>query len=264
MTTIQHLNIEVTRRCDQQCEYCFNDSGPSARYPELPLSCWIRYLDHMSSRGLRSFHLTGGEPFVSPVAVPLLRHAQSLDLSTSILSNGLRIPKLALQEPTVLRRLSVAQISLDSMSPAVHDHRRGKPGAWRQAVQAIGVLRGLNVRVEVSCTLDQGNVQAIPALADFVRAKGCSLLLRPRLPLGRASLRGSQKKEGLLSSPDTDVGDILVSDRFRYLPEPASSGATALDDGILTILPDGRFRSGLVQGTDGAARDSVLKVLEAA
>jgi len=264
MTTIRHLNIEVTRRCDQHCTYCFNDSGPAARHPEMTIDKWLAFIRHMSLRGLRSLHITGGEPFASSATVPVLREAQSLGLSTSILSNGLRIPTVAEQEPVLLRNLSVAQISLDSMDPSVHDLRRGKSGAWKQALLAMDALRELRVPLEVSCTVDEENLGHAYELAAFARSIGASLILRPLLPLGRASFASSRQAR-VPTAPGTDsFADVLVRDRFRYLPDGPRSDRDALDSGILTILPDGRFRAGFISASGPCVGSSAVEVLEAA
>jgi MoaA/NifB/PqqE/SkfB family radical SAM enzyme len=243
---LRHLNIEVTRRCDQRCTYCFNDSGPQARCAELTLDEWVRLFGRLSRLGLESVHITGGEPFVSPATIPILREVQTLGLSTSVLSNGLRIPTVAQQNPDLLQRLTVAQISLDGMDPAMHDKRRGKIGAWRQAMLAIESLQQLGVPLEISCTVDRHNLPHIGDLACFVRSIGASLILRPIVRAGRACFAPSENLRTELTQLIFDHADVLACDRFRYVPSGPRSDNEARDAGILTILPDGRFRSGSI------------------
>lgn len=264
MTTIRHLNIEVTRRCDQQCLYCFNDSSPRARYPEMAVSQWIAFVRHMAIRGLRSLHITGGEPFISPTTLPLLRETQGIGLSTSVLSNGLRIPVVAKKEPELLRRLSVAQISLDSMVGSDHDLRRGKSGAWAQAMQAIDTLRELHVPIEISCTVDNENSRNVSDLAVFARSIGASLIVRPIVSLGRANRSSSEDSRRSRKLEHTSFADVLVPDRFHYVPDEPDSDHSALKVGILTILPDGTFRIGSLRASYGCIGSSAIEAMEAA
>ncbi len=262
--TVRHLNIEVTRRCDQRCSYCFNNSGPAAFHDEMTVGQWNRFICHMTSKGLKSVHITGGEPFVSSIAIPLITEAQRLGLSTSVLSNGLRISVIAKKHAALFQKLTLAQISLDSMNPGVHDRRRGKPGAWRQAMAAIYALQELGVPLELSCTLDQENQHDIGDLAIFARTIGASIILRPVVSIGRGCSytipRARQTTERLIS----EIEDILVVDRFHYVPTNSNSDRDALDAGILTVLPDGRFRIGPVSSASTVWAWSATELLEAA
>lgn len=265
MTTIRHLNIEVTRRCDQQCGYCFNDSGPSARYPEMTVDRWVTFIRHMSLRGLRSLHITGGEPFVSSATVPLLREAQALGISTSVLSNGLHIPAVTEREPGLFRKLLVAQISLDSMDASVNDVRRGKKSAKDQAIAAIEVLRKLSVEVEISCTVDQNNIAHVDDVAAYARSIQASLILRPVVWLGRATPHSDRASSSAMDRLVHQHADILVCDRFVYVPSGPYSDRHALEAGILTMLPNGQFRSGPIACPGfPALASSAAELLEAA
>jgi MoaA/NifB/PqqE/SkfB family radical SAM enzyme len=227
----------------------------------MTVEMWITFIRRMSFKGLRSLHITGGEPFTSSTTVPLLREAQAVGLSTSILSNGLRIPMVAEREPAILRKLSVAQISLDSLDAKVHDRRRGKRGALDQAFKAIEALRKLTVPVEISCTLDDENAVHVDGIAAYARSIGASLILRPVVYLGRASHYPLSHADRTFSLHS----DILVSDRFLYVPSGPQSDGRALEAGILTVLPDGRFRSGpIVCAGFLAAVSSAPEMLEAA
>ena len=101
-----------------------------------------------------------------------------MGLRTSILTNGLRVAKLARLYPHVFCNLDVGQVSLDSAEPEVHNRRRGHPCAWDDATSAICALRHMGVPVEVSCVFSEENVGTIPALAQLCKEMGASLLLR--------------------------------------------------------------------------------------
>lgn len=265
MKRIRHLNIEITRRCDQRCVYCFNDSGPAAPRESVTLDRWLRVLELLRREGLRSVHITGGEPFVWPDTIGLLAGAQDMGLETSILSNGYRIPDLARAHAELFRSLTVAQISLDSMTPDSHDSRRGKVGAWKQAIQAIEALRGLDASVEVSCTISQENAHEPRRVAVYCRSIGAKLLLRPMETIGRADscqlipLQGVTSKQ-ILSHFDDIECDILVNDRFMYVPTGLMHDKAAWREGILTVNPTGSVRGDL-PSQDVRQYSRMIKVL---
>jgi len=248
MMTIQHLNIEVTRRCNQRCFYCFNESSAIGEETPFSPAQWLRALSWLQRRGLRSIHITGGEPFCWGGTVELLRGAQALGLRTSILSNGHRIPELAAADADPFRRLVVSQISLDSMTPEVHDARRGTPGAWCKAMRAVETLKDLHVPLELSAVVSADTVNEISCLTEFCASIGARLLVRRLLHLGRASITGAEQSrptalEQPLGAAEALWPGVVTADRFCYLQNLGRRPGKACSGGIATVLPNGRLRS---------------------
>lgn len=244
---IKHLNIEVTKRCNQQCFYCFNNSGIGFPASEFTPLQWLSILHGLKAGGLESVHLTGGEPFTYTGAVELLAGAQDLGLNTSILSNGLRVKELVRNFPDVFRRLVVAQISLDSMNEEIHNHRRGYPHAWQDAMDAIATLCESRVQVEVSCVVSNQTLEQLIALAHFCVGKGISLLLRPIVPVGRANGQhlGEQFRSQFTGSVRqlSEISQLsLVTDRFNYVPD-ISATTQGRHSGMATMFADGSLRA---------------------
>jgi MoaA/NifB/PqqE/SkfB family radical SAM enzyme len=243
MNGITHLNVEVTRRCHQRCFYCFNESNARLEHTPYSPSQWLRVLTKLSGEGLRSIHLTGGEPFSWWGTVELLQGGQKLDLKTSVLSNGYRIPQLVGQHSNTFEKLDVAQISLDAMNPSVHDLRRGTRGAWTQAIQAIEALQALRVRLEISAVISDSNLEEIPNLAAYCADLGAKLLIRPLLPFGRGKpvslahdFETSLQK--LLKEVAVAWPELVISDAFFYLPQ-VHGGAPA---NVATMHKEGLLR----------------------
>lgn len=247
MNTIRHINIEITGLCNQRCFYCFNDSGPHRKSLQQPLSAWIKILKHLRCQGLKSILVTGGEPFVWQDTVSLLAAAQDMGLQTSILSNGFRIAELIEAHPTVFHRLTVAQISLDSMDPKVHNFRRGSATAWNDAIRAIEKLSEINVAIEISVVVSEDNLQELSDVANYAKQVNASLLLRPLATVGRAQARKSPSGfEELFEQTVHDIrfstGVNVVEDRFFYAPIISDIDQLAFDNGIITIEMNGNIR----------------------
>ncbi len=268
MMTIQHINIEVTRRCNQRCFYCFNESSAAGEETPFSPEQWLRALSRLQHRGLRSIHITGGEPFCWGGTVELLRGAQAFGLRTSILSNGHRIPELAASDADPFRRLAVAQISLDAMTPAVHDARRGTPGAWRKAMRAVEALRGLQVPIELSAVVSRENLDEVSRLANLCVGIGARLLVRRLLPLGRASKLGAadtlgEALERQLEFAGRQCPGVIAADRFYYLPSGGQDGQLRPRGHIATVFTNGMLRSDWAL-TAGAQDNEIARFLRAA
>lgn len=246
---IRHLNIEVTKRCNQRCFYCFNDSGIGSPASELTPEQWLNILRRLKSQGLESVHLTGGEPFAYPRAVELLAGAQEMSLGTSILSNGFRVKELVGAHPEVFGRLAVAQISLDSMNEETHNQRRGYARAWQDAVSAIQSLRALTVPVEVSCVVSETNLADLKAVAAFCETMNAGLMIRPIIAAGRAATQRisdsfTHDLELCVQSLNENLDVHFVADRFHYVADECEARPQQSPEDIQTVHNDGRLRFG--------------------
>lgn len=240
---IRHLNIEVTKRCNQRCFYCFNDSGIGSPASEFTPKQWLEIIQKLRNAGLKSVHITGGEPFAYKGAVELLAGAQDMGLRTSILTNGLRVAELSRLYPQVFCNLDVAQVSLDSAAPEVHNRRRGHPRAWDDATSAIRALRHMGVPVEVSCVLSEEILGAIPTLAQLCKEMGASLLLRPLQSLGRAIAATPQTCVDFAKTLNVCLPVPVVHDRYYYVADERQQWPDNCPKDILTVHHDGRIRT---------------------
>jgi MoaA/NifB/PqqE/SkfB family radical SAM enzyme len=231
---IRHLNIEVTKRCNQRCFYCFNNSGIGSPASEFTPKQWLEIIQKLRNAGLKSVHVTGGEPFAYRGAVELLAGAQGMGLRTSILTNGFRVAELARLYPHVFCNLDVAQVSLDSTQPELHNRRRGHPRAWDDAVSAIRDLRHMGVPVEISCVLSEENKGSII---------GASLLLRPLQSLGRAKVTTPHTCMDFSQMLDACLPVPVVHDRYYYVADDRGHWPEGCPKDFITVHHDGKLRT---------------------
>lgn len=222
MRNLEHINIEITKNCNQNCFYCFNDSGNSMINKSLSTSKWLGILKLLKSKGLKSVHFTGGEPFIYPEIMTIIKGSLQLELETSVLSNGYKIKEYTEKYPKILSKLSVAQISLDSTKPIIHNKRRRYENAWNDAIEAIFALDSLGVPIEISSTVDNETISEIKNLVDFSLAHNFKLIIRPLINTGRALMlqKDSMLKEKIkneLERIDSNEKISLVTDRFKYV-----------------------------------------------
>ncbi|MCH8332026.1 MAG: radical SAM protein [Bacteroidetes bacterium] len=175
--TINHINIEATKICNQACFYCFNESGPRASGKTLNPDEWSYRLKLLRNKGLQSVHLTGGEPFAYKYIIELIKVCQNLGLKTSILSNGMKISHHIGKHPKLFMGLELAQISLDSLNRNEHNMRRGYDRAYDDAITAIESLTDLSIALELSMVIDYQNIEQIEQMITFASSgtsKGCA------------------------------------------------------------------------------------------
>jgi len=90
----------------------------------------------------------GGEALLRDDLLELVRVANGEGFITNIASNGWLIDE-ACAERIAHSGLRSINLSLDSVSAAVHDELRGKPGATEQVLRAIDHLRSFSSKLEI-------------------------------------------------------------------------------------------------------------------
>jgi radical SAM protein with 4Fe4S-binding SPASM domain len=161
--------------CNLKCPYCFQrDEGNPARRTQqecnLNLAEWQAVIDEIKPLGLPVI-VMGGELFVYPEALELLRLVKAAELSLTIITNGIALPRVAAELVGIgLNRLIV---SIDG-PPEVHNSVRGHPRAYELATEGIARVvaeRGVcpSPFVQVSCAI---SVYTQAYLKAFVEAVG--------------------------------------------------------------------------------------------
>lgn len=78
------LVLELTKKCNLSCRLCFSSGSPAA----LPLPALKKALKEARALGVGSVRFTGGEPFLSPHLLPLLKEARRLGFYTLVNTNA--------------------------------------------------------------------------------------------------------------------------------------------------------------------------------
>ena len=244
MMEINHINIEVTKNCNQSCFYCFNNSGSNTFGEIFTPEAWVEEIKPFVKQGLKSVHITGGEPFSYRYIIELINSCVNLGLSTSILSNGLKISLLIKKYPNTFKALSLAQISLDSLIPEKQNQRRGYKNAFKDAITAIQSLSKLGVPLEISMTVDSENKSEINHIVDFAKKYNAKLIVRPLVNMGRAinSSFTPITNEELRTFQKARIKDI-VKDRFLYVTGHSINHECLLKEGVLTLRSDSSIES---------------------
>jgi len=136
--------LEVTRRCNLACSFCFADGGaPEPTMEELKAA-----VDSILERGEVLIQLSGGEPSLRDDLPELIRHIKSRGVRyVQLNSNGLRLA----EDEEYVKSLAEAGLSFvfmqfDGVTEDIYEELRGKPllEIKRRAIELCG-RHGLGV-----------------------------------------------------------------------------------------------------------------------
>lgn len=162
---------EVTKACNLNCLHCRASATAIPEPCELDTREGYALLEDMQRGGTRLVILTGGEALVRNDIFDLASHGTSLGLRMTLATNG------SLVTGEVARRIRESgivrvSVSLDAVTPDVHDAFRGLPGSFEMAVRAIETLAGEGVPVQVNTTVAAVNISHMDRFPAFIRKIG--------------------------------------------------------------------------------------------
>lgn len=195
--------IELTRRCNNHCLYCYMSEGPLNQDSDRQRTGEMTTLEVMDiiaklcdEAPVESVALSGGEPLLREDLPEILSFIRNRGIPPVLITNG-----------TLLTRERVAatagdatfEITLLSHRQEVHDRLAGRRGAWSAAVEGMANVRhvrGNFVAVFVATKLNYMDVGKTTELAIALGANG---LMYNRINLGAHNIRYVDR---LLPTPD--------------------------------------------------------------
>lgn len=157
------LDLEVTRRCNLRCDYCF--VGWSRDWvAEIPRETALEIVDEGAGQ-FDMLHITGGEPFVyKPIWEVIERGLERGYREVFINTNGTVLRPNDIRRLTELGPRVTLSISLDGPEE-LHDPVRGT-GRYRQSMDTLAQLLDYGVRVTVNTVVTP---PVLERLTPFVR-----------------------------------------------------------------------------------------------
>ncbi len=157
-------HIDLTYRCDLACVHCYLEERIKS---ELSLEEIKALLDDLRDMGCLMVLLSGGDLFLRPDALDILRAACERRFFVQIITHGNHIDEDVAEEIAQMG-IGVVKISIYSSRPEVHDRVTKVPGSLHASLRAITALRRRGVRVEMKCPvmdINEGAQLEIPILA---------------------------------------------------------------------------------------------------
>ena len=169
------VNYHLWKSCNMSCGFCFATflDLPPKGVSHLSQDNSIGLITLVAEAGFRKINFAGGEPTLCSWLPELIRHAKSLDLATSVVSNGSNITKAWLDD--LASSLDMLAISIDS----VNSERQRKIGRVVNGKQPMAESKYLGIgesakahgiRLKVNTVVNRLNVDE--DFRAFIRAMG--------------------------------------------------------------------------------------------
>jgi radical SAM protein with 4Fe4S-binding SPASM domain len=189
---ILSLDLELTKRCNLRCVYCYADGG-KPNPDELSFEEICAVLDQAREMGAKKVTITGGEPMTRNDFFSIVEYAKKINLGVSLYTNGNFIDKEAARR---LADLGVFPcVKLDSIDPQTQDRLAGRMGAFDDIMKGIKNLQeagyGEDRQMNINTVITQKNIDGLPELWRWARENSIQPMFLRLGPKGRAVGRDS-------------------------------------------------------------------------
>lgn len=185
-----NLDIEITTDCNLKCRTCYN---PYLKHSSLSLKQFEEIIQ--KGKNLANFlnldglwiTISGGEPFLHPDIIAMLRIAKAMDvIGIAIITNGTLLSEKIIDKIHVLK-INEIMVSIDGSDCNTHDQIRGI-GSFEKMLKGVSYLhnRSPNTFTGSTLTLTPKNYNQIE---DYIRLSFdlgfCYAWINPPLQTGR-------------------------------------------------------------------------------
>ncbi len=205
-----HCNLQVTYRCNFECEICDFWKTEYDKSRELSLD-EVRLIGRkLNALGTLIISLAGGEPLMREDLPEIIRILNEANHFPILITNGWFVDEERARDiqQAGLQEISV---SVDYADAARHDRQRGRQGAWDKAVKALELLNRHRPhkrnRVHMISVLMDDNLDDIEPLIRIARDIGVTYMVNLY-----SWNRGTKKRR----LPGRSVTQFLLDLKRRY------------------------------------------------
>lgn len=252
--------LALTYDCNLKCQFCYAGcnctSNPAGSSEELTIEGFKAIIQSIYyDAKVPSISFTGGEPTLRPeILLRCIEYAKSIGMRVNLITNGTCIDK------TLGRKLKKAgldsvQVSIEGVSPEIHDKLVQSSGAFEKTMLAIETFKALGMHVHTNTTLNKQNSPECLLLPEFVS----KTLELPRFSMNLIIPTGSSSMNENLVISYTEVGKYIQKIKenskkhdvefmwyspipmciFNTITNELGNKGCAACDGLLSVAPNG-------------------------
>jgi len=162
---------EMTLKCTSRCRHC-GSRADEARPDELSLEECLEVADQLADLGVLEVSLIGGEAFLHPAFLDVVRRLWSRGLAVAMATGGVGVDA-ELARAAREAGLSSVSVSIDGIG-RTHDALRGVKQGFERALEAVRHLQAAGIQVGLNSQINRKNLGEVAALGDLCVELGAS------------------------------------------------------------------------------------------
>lgn len=192
--------LELTKQCNNNCQYCYNVWKANKSYPKHELSTeeWKKILDRVTKETKpKLIALSGGEPLLRNDFFEILKHINKKGVKTTLITNGTLLTKEVIKKCLDYGVINF-ELPLLSDKPEIHDALTRNKGSWDKVIQNIIEIKKQGGSLAVVFVIVKSNVNRVKETMKISIALDADSILANRFNVGG---EGIKYKDKLAPSP---------------------------------------------------------------
>lgn len=228
--------FELTRRCNNDCRYCYNVWRSSvAHYAS-------EYSDELSTQQIKeiilklqeetevaTICLSGGEPLLRADLPEIIRFLRSLGITVSLITNGTLLTEQKVEE---MAGVANYEVPLLSCRQEIHDCLVGRSSAWDAVIEGMMNVHLSGARLSVVFVATRQNWTELEATASFAAMLGADEFIYKRVNVGKANLRHADE---LFLSPAMIEENLNTLDKLAVDDKITISADLVIEPCVLDV-----------------------------
>jgi pyrroloquinoline quinone biosynthesis protein E len=194
--------LELTKRCNNKCLYCYTPwAEPSKGYEKNSSEMATGEIEDLIVKlqeelPLDTIALSGGEPLLREDLPEILSFISKRGLNVVVITNGTLLDNERILQP--INEKILFQVTLLSVHKETHDKLAGREGAWESAVKGMLKLKRANANMIVVFVATKLNYFDLRSTAELALVLGAKGLMYNRMNLGAHNINFAEE---LLPTP---------------------------------------------------------------
>lgn len=183
--------VELTKKCNLRCKHCYvpdySNHAKRVNVSQMTFDDVRDLISQIDEMGVMELQLTGGEPFILPHILDIIKEAQSRLIPCSVFTNGTLMTEQIFRYISENNHGLIFYISLDGYQKT-HDAFRRHRGSFRKTVETIKRLLQMDCDVRINTSIGRHNIAEMRKFIEFVKNEfGVLHRLVTIEPIGRAN-----------------------------------------------------------------------------
>ena len=157
--------FEITSNCNMKCQHCLNKES-DLKPINMPTETIFRYFDHFRNCKVSEVNITGGEPFLHPNIINILKYAIKIFPGLTVSTNGILLDDSVLKFINEIK-LRYINISLDGTEKSYKNLRYGFD--FTNIINKIILSSKYIPNTGITITLNKYNIQEIENIIEMAK-----------------------------------------------------------------------------------------------
>ena len=178
----KRIRVLVTNKCNYQCPFCHNEGQSKEHSPmNMSLNDFKTFVTYLQNEDIEELHFSGGEPFLNPYIVDMIRFAD--DKLSCDIGCATNLSRITDEQLTLLRGSRVKfNIQFPFATKEAFKKSTGN-GDYDGILKMIEKVRDSGLKVGLNSVVQSNDTSAIRKLIEFSIKSKCPLKLLPQIGL---------------------------------------------------------------------------------